>query len=222
MYSRLHQRNTDFRKVLGFTPDITSGVHLNSLIDREILNSESDDFSYKNTLIQYTNDTKYWTHDKILDSLKRLANVEISDTEISINDISFKFSTDISDPHYLNFSHPIFERLPLIDNKSNAELFSIRNKNDIDLFFCVKNKGKFYPIFLIDDITEIMIHGRFKITSEKKGYNKKETKSMVKDVLNSNESHIINHSRITFSGKVSFYKSLEYKKIGFCKFRITN
>jgi SNF2 family DNA or RNA helicase len=69
MYSRLHQRNNDFRELLGATPEITSEDHIRDLQLREILDQPNNpEFSYRNSLIKFMPEHNIRIHDLILNA----------------------------------------------------------------------------------------------------------------------------------------------------------
>lgn len=224
MYTRLHERNENFRTVLGYTPDITSEDHVNKLRDLELLDydiDESDEFDYSNTFIEFSESNTRYIHDLILYRLKGLDSVTINESRktIEVDDNKFSYSEDITDPDYLSLTHNLFNILPKANSEELADIYVIRNLENEELIYCIQIDNNLLPIYKLDDIVDLCVTGR--ISADGRLFEKDQINEMMNVILDCNESHIINHNRLLFENKSNFNPNYEIEKVGTFSIKVT-
>ncbi|MCH8517342.1 MAG: phospholipase D-like domain-containing protein [Cyclobacteriaceae bacterium] len=214
MYSRLHQRNEDFRKVLGTTPEITTLDHLEDLTSQEILDDDGTGADYLNSMIQYSANMRKRIHELILEAFESRADIYILNNKIIYETHEFTFSTNEIDSDYLNLLHPIFSVLNNRIHSEKIELFEITNSNNQILFWCIKFADLLFPIIKLQDIVKLLINKTITINTIN-GYKKNNLKEMLYNVLTDTNNPVVNHNKVRFSdGEIEMYQNLELLRIG--------
>lgn len=211
MYTRLHQRNTEFREILGATPDITSPDHIRDLQFREVLNPDnSQPFSYKNSLISLTSRDNIRIHDHILERLDTLEGLSRDDKTLNYFGQSFNYSTNELDSDYLDLNHDILNELDGKYNGNFVPVYELRNGKEELFFYCVKNENRVYPILSIEEILDYLILGKtLEIKREREHLSYDSLEAGLFSLLNNPTYKLINHNLIGFNNiRNDFYHSL--------------
>jgi len=215
MYSRLHQRNEDFRKVLGSTPEITTPDHLDDLITQEAIDDvRVVDATYRNSLIHYNDYTKTRIHEFILRAINDRNDISIVDNCIVHNSHVLKFSTNEIDTDYLNLFHPFFS---ILNNKlfpKLVEVYKLVNSKEQTLLWCVKHSNLIFPIVRLNDLIKYLINQRIELNVID-GLPLDDLGNVLNNVISNSKYPVINHHKVRFStNDVSIYKGLELIRIG--------
>ncbi|MBT3582539.1 hypothetical protein HN510_01850 [Candidatus Woesearchaeota archaeon] len=223
IYKKLIGRNNLFRSILGVTPDITDEAHIDNIND---LSGEDDiininrDSKYRNSLLKLTADNNIRIHEKILSRLRQNQNIEVSESNISIGNVSLKFSDNFLDGNYLDLHHPILKEIDVQFEGTKVPIVSINNTPGYLMLYCLKYEDAIYPITNIEEYLDYFIVGKQFNLDSLIGYNLNELDQLIRDVLKSDD--FINHASIISpenNESLSFYNNLrldETNLIAYC------
>lgn len=214
MYSRLHQRNEDFRKVLGTTPEITAPDHLEDLIAQEALEDLGTNSDYSNSMIQYNDYARRRVHELILKAFESRDDIIILKNRIVYNTHSFSFSTDEIEKDYLNLSHPIFSVLNNGVALQIIEVYKIINLKEETLLWCIKKDSLIFPIVSLVDLIDYLLNQSITIKIHQ-GYPEYDLVGIVNSVIANHQVPVINHNKVRFSDdEISMYQNLDLVRVG--------
>lgn len=221
MYSRLHQRNQDFRTVLGATPEVTTIDHIDELVYQQGLTIDSRSLEYKNTMISYTTDSIFRIHELILDRLRKREDFIIKRNIITYNNDFFEYSLDEMDTNYLDLNHKIFSFIIQKENEQKYPAYVLKNNIEHSFFICIKKDETLIPIDSIALVLDYIILNEFNIPNPTIIYTENNLSEMLSDILNKNKGLMVNHNRIQFSDQfISLYQGLYLEKVGSISSRI--
>lgn len=212
MYSRLHQRNNDFRELLGSTPEITSESHIRDLQFREVMDQQNNiEFSYKNSLIELTKEYNIRMHELILERLDLLDGVQSNGSTINYFGNLYTYSSNELDSNYLDLNHPLFKELRNHNIENPAILFELRNSVEVLFFYCVKKENRIFPIINIKELLDYLICGKpINRSSESEHIIENDLNGGLLKILSNDAYKLINHYFISFNNvEFNFYQGLE-------------
>jgi superfamily II DNA or RNA helicase len=215
MYARLHRRNTEFREILGTTPDITSESHIRDLQFREFADAgNSSSFSYKNSLIDLSAKDNIRIHERILARLDSVLGVFRDATSINYNDQLFRYSCDEMDEEYLDLNHELFKKLKVKIIDSNSFLHELRNGENCLILYGVMKEELFYPFLSIDEMLDYLLCAKpFKRDKTSSYIHKNSLSEGLSVILSNSEFNFINPLRTLFANSnFDFYNGLKLEK----------
>jgi hypothetical protein len=210
MYSRLHSRNSEFRELLGTTPDITSKGHLRDLH----LVIDDDKLSYKNTMLKLNITDNIRSHEIILDRLKVISEFKVSEKSIIYSERIYDYSTSEMEPLYLDLNHPIFTQLET--NQNLLDISGLYNGKGDLLFICLINHEKAYPLIGLADLLDHFILRKWlNQTIPNDGISFHSPESELTDFLKRKSNQLINHNKIIFNFPLenSLYNGLYFEQL---------
>lgn len=215
MYSRLHERNEDFRTVLGTTPNVTTPEHIDELLFQGILRPEASEPIYRNTMIRYSSASSFRIHELIIERLERRSDVEITDSSIKIGDKGFQYSKDETDKDYLDLNHPIFSAIERKVLGQPYPVYSLNNSEGHSFFFCLKLEERFVPVTSLEAIIDYLILNEMTVRLPATKYTENNLGDLLINVIHENSSTMVNHDKIKLSeDAVSLYNGLNLKRVG--------
>lgn len=224
MYSRLHERNDDFRELLGYTPEITSSDHLVYLEDNEFVeNAQPREIMFRNSLLDF-NQSSLPIHEILLEKISFLEHVSIDDNNIKVLEDEYAYSSDFISEEYLDLHHPVLEQVCIRNSKVTHKLSKLMNSNKDLLSYCIVDGNSVFPLLNQSQFLDYFFSGKqIQLDSESILLNKD---SLSKDFLNmikETSNNLIYHNKITFNEQSDMYEtiSLEPTSLGIdCKISI--
>ncbi len=227
IYTRLIDRNEEFRQILGMTPEITSSAHILDLTSREFRDPyEEAEYLYKNTLLNLKKEDNKRIHDNILEIISKSNDIIVSslvennfgviqEGNIEIGGFILRFSTNELDRDYLNINHPFLKYL-LINNSLNSiyKIHEITNKQNQLMMYCVIKDSIVYPLISIVNMLKYLILGEpFLFEEMTDSFSINEIEKGFVSLLCKNGNKLIYHNFINFNGHFSeMYKDLKIIK----------
>jgi len=223
MYSRLHQRNMDFRTVLGMTPEITTSEHIDELVYQNNLILPVPVTEYLNTMIRYTSGTTTRIHNLILKRLAVRPNITITTKTLLIDDTALEYSIDELESTYLDLNHPVFHLLEPVDLTANQyPAYLLKNTYGHSFFLCVKREGAIFPIATIEQLLDYIILGQLSFEYRELACCENNLSELLRRTLNKSPDLLINHNHIRFSTEViDIYEGLFLERVGILPVHIT-
>jgi superfamily II DNA or RNA helicase len=224
MYSRLHERNDDFRELLGYTPEITSSDHLVYLEDNEFVeNAQPREIMFRNSLLDF-NQSSSPIHEILLEKISSVEHVSIDDNNIKVLEDEYAYSSDFISDEYLDLHHPVLEQVCIRNSKVTHKLSKLMNSNKDLLSYCIVDGNSVFPLLNQSQFLDYFFSGKqIQLDSESILLNKD---SLSKDFLNmikDSSNNFIYHNKITFNEESDMYEtiSLEPTSLGIdCKISI--
>ncbi len=201
MYSRLHNRNIEFRELLGATPEITSEAHLRDLRSREFSEpSNPQSFSYKNSLLAMSIEDNRRIHEEILSRIDSLEGIFRDDTTINYFGHLFHYSTNEMDSNYIDLNHRFFNFLHVKEMILPTKLLELRNSQNDLIFYCISNDNAIYPLMSITEILDYLLC-RKPITRSLDNiyFSESHLREDLELFLSNKEHKFINHNSIHFN-----------------------
>lgn len=224
MYSRLHQRNIEFREVLGATPEITSQLHVRDLQSRELIERDHlQNFSYRNSLISLSASDNVRIHEVILSRLDAVMDFKRDSDTLSYLGKSFAYSINELDADYLDLNHKILNEFDENYSGEFVSLHELKNKAGVLFFYCILRHGKIYPILDIENILDyIILKKPIEINGSSVCISSQSIQEDFFQLLGNTAFKLINHSSIEIDGlSTDFYQGISLVPTGStiaCKF----
>jgi hypothetical protein len=215
MYSRLHRRNTEFREILGMTPNVTSERHIRELQLREVMNMDpATEFSFKNSLIEVSKTDNRRIHENILHKFKSQPGVHIDSKAIHYCGKLFRYSFDETDSEYLDLNHPVFNQLKIRSDSSRMSLYELQTADDMLLLYGFVEGNCFYPLTSVDEILDYLICERdFQISAARPCLKVATLSEDFISLLSVDTFKFINPNRVKFSNyNFTFFQNLKLIK----------
>jgi superfamily II DNA or RNA helicase len=221
MYSRLHERNDDFRELLGDTPEITSSDHLVYLEDNEFVeNTQPREIMFRNSLLDF-NQSSMPIHEILLEKISSVEHVSIDDNNIKILEDEYAYSTDFISDEYLDLHHPVLKRLFIRNSNVTHKLSKLINGNKDLLSYCIIEGDSVFPLLNQSQFLDYFFSGKqIQLDSESILLNKDSLSKDFLDMIKDTSNNLIYHNRITFNEDCDMYESisLELTSLGIdCK-----
>jgi SNF2 family DNA or RNA helicase len=222
IYTRLIDRNIEFRQILGSTPEITSREHIIDLRNRELIdNIDIPRYLYKNSLLRVKDESNKRIHSILLKLIQDSTNCiiintvennisEIQQGIIKINDVELRFSTSEMDEDYLDLNHPFLYHLPIYTTSEKTSLHGLKNSKNQLLVYCIVIDQNVYPLFSIVEFVKYLIEGKPLLLNEYTySFSNKDLTNGIINYIKLEENNCIYHNYINFYGSVSdMYDSL--------------
>ena len=217
MYSRLHQRNDDFRELLGDTPEITSPDHLVYLEDNEFVeNAQPRDIMFRNSLLNFEQSSTP-IHEIFLKKISSVEYVSIDDNNIKVHGDEYAYSSDFISDEYLDLHHPVLEQVCIRNSKVTHKLSKLMNSNKDLLSYCIVDGNSVFPLLNQNQFLDYFFSGKqIQLDSGSIVFNKDSLKEDLLSMVKDSSNNLIYHNKITFNEQSDMYEtiSLEPTSLG--------
>ena len=229
IYTRLIDRNSGFRQILGTTPQITSAHHINDLISRELRDPfEQTEYFYKNSLLNLSLEDNIRIHDHLLERIERSSDIilynlssnesgVIQDGTVVIKNHEYRFSANEMDKDYLNLNHPILKHLKIQEISNGEKLYELMNDQNQLLTYCIKQNNNFIPLISIEELLDYLIlHIPITINEASPRLDQNDLDGGFVDLIINDPQKFIYHGFINFNDlRSSMYNGLFVKETEF-------